>query len=130
MYKANAPLNMTKKPAFKDWHVEDIKAAVRKTGTNLSELSIQYGLARGVLRNALYSPYPRYERLIAEYLGVTPQTICPSRYNKDGSSRSGRGERGMGRYKPKSAINNAHCTPASSKCNGNTTYTTRRRVAA
>lgn len=94
-------LNMPKKPASKDWHRADIIAAVRKTGTDLSKLSIRNGLGRGVLRNCLNHPYPKYERIIAEHLGTHPHIIWPSRYRADGSPKSGRGERGLGRYKAK-----------------------------
>lgn len=92
---------MPKKPASKDWHRADIIAAVRRTGTTLHQLSAKHGLALGVLRNCLSAPYPRYERIIAEYLRTTPQIIWPSRYHADGSPKSGRGERGRGRYKAK-----------------------------
>lgn len=97
---------MPKKPAQEtDWHRADIIAAVRKTGTDLSKLSLKHGLGIGVLRNCLNAPYPKYERIIAEYLGTTPQAIWPSRYHADGSPKSGRGERGLGRYKPKNNSN-------------------------
>ncbi|AKH36869.1 hypothetical protein AAW31_02130 [Nitrosomonas communis] len=105
MYKLMSSLNMPKKPASKDWHRADIIAAVRKTGTNLNQLSLKHGLGIGVLRNCLNHPYPKYERLIAEHLHTTPQIIWPSRYHTDGTPRSGRGERGLGRYKRKYKIN-------------------------
>jgi len=109
MYKNKSPLNTSKKPASKDWHRADIIAAVRKSGTNLQQLSRDHGLGRTTLSNALYGPCPRYERLIAEHLGTTAQDIWPSRYHEDGTSKSGRGERGIGRYKTK--INKANSTP-------------------
>lgn len=110
MYKNKSPLNKAKKPVIKDWHRADIIAAVRKSGTNLQQLSREHGLGRTTLSNALYGPCPRYERLIAEHLGTTAQIIWPSRYHEDGSSKSGRGERGIGRYKAKSE--NSDSTPA------------------
>ncbi len=67
----------------------------------LAGLSRKHGYAVMTLRNALYFPAPKYERIIAEFLGTTPQKIWPSRYHKDGSPKSGRGERGIGRYKAK-----------------------------
>lgn len=106
MYKAKAPLNMAKKPAPKDWPRWRIIGAVRETGTTLRQLSIKHGLGPSVLRNCLYGPTPRYERLVAEHIGITPQSIWPSRYNDDGSPKSGRGERGLGRYIPKRANGN------------------------
>lgn len=101
MYIDKSTLNMTKKPASKDWPRWQIIGAVRDTGTSLQQLSLSMNYTRSVLISALYRPCPKYERLIAEYLGVTPQIIWPSRYHTDGSSKSGRGERGLGRYKAK-----------------------------
>lgn len=101
MSKTTNPLNMSKKPASKDWHRKDIIAAICKTDTNLQQLSFSLGYKTGVLRNALHGPAPKYERLIAERIGTTPQKIWPSRYHADGTSKSGRGERGLGRYKAK-----------------------------
>jgi Ner family transcriptional regulator len=101
MYIDNSTLNMTKKPAPKDWPRWRIIGAVRDTGTSLQQLSLSMNYTRSVLISALYRPCPKYERLIAEYLGVTAQIIWPSRYHTDGTPRSGRGERGLGRYKPK-----------------------------
>jgi Ner family transcriptional regulator len=94
-------LNMPKKPASKDWHRADVMAAVRKAGSNLRQLSFAHGYTSPALSNALRHPAPKYERIIAEFLGTTPQKIWPSRYHKDGSPKSGRGERGLGRYKAK-----------------------------
>lgn len=94
--------HMPKKTSLKeDWHRADIIAAVRKKGTTLYGLSRALGYKRTTISNALYTPAPRYERLIAEFLGTTPQAIWPSRYHTDGSPKSGRGERGLGRYKAK-----------------------------
>lgn len=92
---------MKQKPAPKDWHRADIIAAVRKAGTNLTQLSYSLGYTSPALLNALRYPAPRYERLISVFLKTTPQKIWPSRYHPDGTPRSGRGERGIGRYKAK-----------------------------
>lgn len=108
MSKQNRFSTMSKKPASQDWHNADVIAAIRKTGTNISQLSLQAGIGYGVLRNALFKPYPTYERLIAAHLGLKPQDIWPSRYHADGTSKSGRGERGIGRFKRKT--NNSTAT--------------------
>ncbi len=63
-----------------DWHQADIIAALKKVGTNMSALSESQGLSRGCLRNALYRPYPKAERIIAGAIGVEPKDIWPSRY--------------------------------------------------
>ncbi len=100
MSNKNATLNMVKKPDSKieDWHAADVVAAVRKTGNSLQRLSRANGLSASTLGQALYRPYPKSERIIAEYLNSTPQTIWPSRYNDDGTPKSGRGERNIGRH--------------------------------
>lgn len=100
---------MPKKPApKKDWHRAQIVAAVRMKGTTLAQLSRDHGYYHTTLTNALGIAAPKYERLIAEFLGTTPQKIWPSRYRADGSPKSGRGERGRGRYKAKYKFNHAN----------------------
>jgi Ner family transcriptional regulator len=72
---------MAKKPATQDWHKEDIKAALRKGGTNMNELARQHGYRNfSAIRQALQHPYPKVERIIAAAIGVPPETIWPSRY--------------------------------------------------
>ena len=63
-----------------DWHPADIIAGLRKKGTSLAEVSRRAGLASSTLTNALNRRWPKGERLIAEALGVAPETIWPSRY--------------------------------------------------
>jgi Ner family transcriptional regulator len=63
-----------------DWHVEDIKCALRKKRLTLKSLSIKAGLAPSTLNNALRVSYPKAERIIAEALGLDPIDIWPSRY--------------------------------------------------
>lgn len=63
-----------------DWHVEDIKCALRKKRITLKSLSIEAGLAPSTLNNALRVSYPKAERIIANALGLEPQDIWPSRY--------------------------------------------------
>lgn len=92
---------MPKKPDPKDWTRHDVLCAVKKTGTNLSKLSRDLGYHARTLGNALNIPAPKYERLIAEHLGLPVQTVWPTRYHADGTPKSGRGERGLGRYKAK-----------------------------
>ncbi len=117
-------LNMPKKSVSKkqDWHRADIVAAVHKTGTSLQKMSRQRGYYPTALNTALNVPAPKYERMIAEHLGTTPQVIWPSRYHTDGSPRSGRGERGLGRFKAKSKFNGL-------KRNGNVKPVDNRKVA-
>lgn len=72
---------MQKKPASPDWHKEDIKAAVRKRGLTMKGLSTANGYRSvDACSQALHRPYPKVERIIAAFVGVTPETIWPSRY--------------------------------------------------
>lgn len=73
-----------------DWHPEDIKAAVRKTGTTLSALSRAAGLSVGAAKRALETPWPRAEAIIASRIGHRPQDIWPSRYDPTGLPIRGR----------------------------------------
>ncbi|MBK0413595.1 MULTISPECIES: helix-turn-helix domain-containing protein [Chromobacterium] len=71
---------MQKKAA--DWHRADIVAAVHKAGWSLRRLSIEAGLCAGALNNALDRSWPKAEGIIAAAIGVPPESIWPSRYNK------------------------------------------------
>ncbi len=66
----------------KDWHIADINCAIQKSGTNMSKLAKAHGLARGTLRNAFYRHCPKYEKIIANAMGVEPKDIWVSRYSK------------------------------------------------
>jgi Ner family transcriptional regulator len=65
-----------------DWHPSDIKSALEKKGTNLSQLSRACGLKSRTLGNALRIPYIKAEVIIADCIGVEPEIIWPSRYQK------------------------------------------------
>ncbi|RAP67246.1 winged helix-turn-helix DNA-binding family protein, partial [Candidatus Erwinia dacicola] len=41
------------------------------------------GIGAGSLRNAFYRHVPRYEHLIAQKIGLSPDVIWPSRYSAD-----------------------------------------------
>ena len=72
-----------------DWHKEDIKAAIRKRGVTLRELSLRAGYCEAATRRVLRHAWPEIERIIADHLGVQPQTIWPSRYDANGAPRRG-----------------------------------------
>lgn len=97
---------MKKNPAPEDWHKAKIKYVLHSTGRSLRSVAIANGYDKpDTLNQALRHPYPKAERLIAEAIGVAPAVIWPSRYHADGSSKSARGERGLGRYKAKCSAN-------------------------
>lgn len=98
MSTVNTKTDMSKKPAPQDWHKADIICTLWKLGTSIQKLSREHNYKGNGLEQAIRRPWPKGERIIADALGVTPQSIWPSRYHTDGSPRSGRGERGIGRY--------------------------------
>lgn len=72
-------------------HPEDIKAAIRKTGITLTELSLRNGLGESTVRQAiLFQSCPAGERVIIEYLGIPPHEIWPERYDRQGNRTIGR----------------------------------------
>ena len=72
-----------------DWHSEDIKAAIRKTGVTLTALSVAAGFSPSAVRTCLLVPIPRVQAAIARHLGLKPQDIWPSRYDANGRPRKG-----------------------------------------
>ncbi|HEF8783992.1 TPA: helix-turn-helix domain-containing protein [Providencia alcalifaciens] len=63
-----------------NWHPADIIAALRKRGTTLAAISREAGLSSSTLANALSRPWPKGEWIIANFLGIHPSEIWPSRY--------------------------------------------------
>lgn len=110
---------MSKKPASQDWHRADVVAAFKKRGTTITRVARELGMCDSYLRQATSKPYPKAERVLAEYLGMNPQDIWPSRYNTDGTPKSGRGERGIGRHYTR--------LKAHTNSNGNDTLTDKSR---
>lgn len=83
MHETTTP-RQRRKPAPKDWHPEDIKAAVRKTGISLDALSRASDLPDHSCRRALYEPAMAGEEAIAARLGVPARQIWPSRFDSEG----------------------------------------------
>ncbi|EES3539580.1 helix-turn-helix domain-containing protein [Escherichia coli] len=67
---------------IEDWSSADIKAALERRDTNLSRLSRENNLQPRTLGNALRVPYPKGEKIIARAIGVEPQVIWPTRYER------------------------------------------------
>jgi Ner family transcriptional regulator len=82
-------LNPSKKPVSQDWHKADIKAAVEKAGTTLRGLARQHGVSAVYFAEALHRPLPRAQAILADLIGVAPQTLWPSRYETDGTPKRG-----------------------------------------
>ncbi|MBF0454983.1 MAG: helix-turn-helix domain-containing protein [Magnetococcales bacterium] len=73
------------KPAQRDWHKADIKAALEKAGVkSLRQLSLDHGFSCVVASRAICNPEKgrirSMERIIADKLSKRPEEIWPSRY--------------------------------------------------
>lgn len=84
-----------------DWHRADIKAAIEKSGWSLRRLALAHGYNPKSLSLVLHTPWPKAEAIVADAIGVPAHRIWPSRYDRTGKPRSGRGERGLGRRNTK-----------------------------
>lgn len=63
-------------------HPEDIKAAIRKDGSTLAALARRNRVSRQMMSMALHARVSsRAEKVIAEFLGLHPMKIWPSRYD-------------------------------------------------
>jgi len=69
-----------------DMHPEDIKALIRKRGSNITALAATAGLNKQSIATAIHARVSaRAEQAIADFLEMPAAKIWPSRYNKDGS---------------------------------------------
>ncbi|MDX1755852.1 MAG: helix-turn-helix transcriptional regulator [Marinobacter sp.] len=66
---------------LEDWHRQDIAAEIRKRGISVAELARRNGYSNPTtFYNVFKAPYPKVERIVADFLGVPPQKIWPTRY--------------------------------------------------
>ena len=59
----------------------------QKRGHSLAGLSVTHGYHPTAAGKALKQPWPAIEQLLAAAIGVTPQEIWPSRYDRQGNPR-------------------------------------------
>jgi len=86
MRKIDSP----KKPApQEDWHPAYTVYRLRLKGLSLRRLARLNGYAQGSATLVMRVAWPKMERLVAGAIGVAPQEIWPSRYNDDGTPKSG-----------------------------------------
>lgn len=72
-------------------HREDIKAAIRKKGSNLWRLTKENKpIADTALTICLVRPLPRANRIIADFLGLSLNHLWPAWYDKSGNRISSR----------------------------------------
>lgn len=66
-------------------HKEDIKAAVRKRGVALSDLSLENGLDARTCAMSLLRPIPAGNSAIADFLGQPLHALWPRWYDQQGN---------------------------------------------
>lgn len=102
-----------------DWHPADIGASLKKRGWSLRRLSVFHGYSPTVLENAIRRPWPKGERLIAEAIGVAPETIWPERHaTRAALAASGKPRRGRPPHRSSATDTSrldAHGNPAKSE---------------
>lgn len=78
------------------WHLEDIKAAIRKRFGSLREASRAWGYDIAAISHVLMDPrYSRpLEQKIASELGVKPHVLWPTRWSLDGNPLPRDGDQG------------------------------------
>lgn len=67
------------------WHREDIKAAVRKRGKTLCQLSLESGLSISATRKTFFYAVPRADRAISAFIEVPLHELWPDRYDEQGN---------------------------------------------
>ena len=72
-----------------DWHPEDVRAAIKKSGLSLAQLADKIGYSKAAVGKVLWQPWPRVEALVAAHLGKRVTDIWPSRYDADGNPLPG-----------------------------------------
>lgn len=72
-------MNQRPAPAL-DWL--GIVAEVHRQGMTLTELAIRNGMHKAVCRQVKSRPNYKAQKLIADFLGMKPETLWPERYPK------------------------------------------------
>jgi len=74
-------MNCAKKHiATTDWHPADVKAALAKAGYTFARIARENGFCSNSPNTVLWRGWRRMERIVADIIGVEPETIWPSRY--------------------------------------------------
>ncbi|MGE0256966.1 MAG: transcriptional regulator [Alphaproteobacteria bacterium] len=81
----------------RNWHPEDVKAAVRKTGISLSELARRNRVSPSTVHKALTEPHPTGNRAVAAYLGRSVHELWPDWYDRDGNRTRSTGQKNSSR---------------------------------
>lgn len=58
-----------------------VKFQIHLKGLSMAKIAADLGVTRGCLYAAFDRPYPRMEQVLAEAVGMTPQSLFPERYD-------------------------------------------------
>lgn len=70
-------------------HRADILASIKKTGSTITQVSIEAGLSPSACSKALSVRFPAAEQAISRRLNLPLHVIWPARYHEDGSRKTG-----------------------------------------
>ena len=63
----------------------DIKAEIEKRNQSLTSLARKHGYSQSAFSLAIRKPYPRVEKIIAQFLGISLHRLFPDRWHSDGT---------------------------------------------
>ena len=63
----------------------DIKAAIEKRNQSLTSLARKHGYSQSAFSLAIRKTYPRVEKIIAQFLGISLHLLFPDRWHSDGT---------------------------------------------
>ena len=66
-------------------HPADIKAAIEKRNQSLTSLARKHVYSQSAFSLAIRKPYPRAEKIIAQFLGISLHRLFPDRWHSDGT---------------------------------------------
>ena len=66
-------------------HPADIKAEIEKRNQSLTSLARKHGYSQSAFSMAIRKPYPRVEKIIAQFLGISLHRLFPDRWHSDGT---------------------------------------------
>ncbi len=66
-------------------HKEDVKAMIRKKGSNMEALGVSHGLGKSSISASFCVPSPTAHKVISAFVGLSVQRIWPEWYDADGN---------------------------------------------
>lgn len=67
-----------------DWHPADIKAALAKKGYSFARIAREHGYVVNSCNSVLVRTWSQVQQIVADIIGVPPESIWPSRYDLHG----------------------------------------------